>query len=81
MNTPGTAEGNWHWRFQEKQIDQSAHDRLANLTAVYSRWNGAVPADLDPRFRPTKPGQTKMPAHDDPQAHVAPSGKQPQTAP
>ena len=49
---PGKAEGNWRWRFQKGQIDQQARERLAELTAVYSRWNGAIPQDLDPRCRP-----------------------------
>jgi 4-alpha-glucanotransferase len=52
MNVPGTAEGNWRWRFQKGQIDRRAQDRLAELTAVFSRWNGALPTDLDPRSRP-----------------------------
>jgi 4-alpha-glucanotransferase len=57
MNMPGRAEENWLWRFEEGKIDQRAHDRLAELTAVYSRWNGLIPAHLDPRFRPPKPDQ------------------------
>ena len=51
MNLPGTGEGNWRWRFRPGQIDRQARDRLAELTAVYSRWNGAVPAEIDPRTR------------------------------
>ena len=54
MNFPGKAENNWRWRFQKDQIDVRARGLLAELTAVYSRWNGAVPNDLDPRFRPSK---------------------------
>jgi 4-alpha-glucanotransferase len=52
MNTPGQAEGNWRWRYQKGAIDQTVQDRLAELTAVYSRWNGPVPESLDPRYRP-----------------------------
>jgi 4-alpha-glucanotransferase len=52
MNMPGRAEGNWGWRFHEGQIDARAYDRLAELTAVYSRWNGLIPQILDPRYRP-----------------------------
>ncbi len=48
MNLPGKAEGNWGWRFRKAQIDEQARDRLARLTAVYSRWNGTVPEALDP---------------------------------
>ena len=33
-------------------------DRLAELTAVYSRWNGAVPENIDPRFRPARNTRT-----------------------
>jgi 4-alpha-glucanotransferase len=52
MNTPGQAEGNWRWRFQNGQIEPQARDRFAELSAVYSRWNGAIPQNLDPRARP-----------------------------
>jgi 4-alpha-glucanotransferase len=48
MNVPGRAEGNWGWRFQESQIDPRTVTRLADLTAVYSRWNGEVPAPVRP---------------------------------
>jgi 4-alpha-glucanotransferase len=51
MNLPGTGEGNWRWRFRSGQIDRKARERLAELTAVYSRWNGTVPAGIDPRSR------------------------------
>jgi 4-alpha-glucanotransferase len=55
MNFPGKAEGNWRWRFQKDQIDARDRGRLAEFTAVYSRWNGAIPTDLDPRYRPPRP--------------------------
>ena len=48
MNVPGRGEGNWCWRFQPDQLDPKVHDRLADLTAVYDRWNGEVPAKYDP---------------------------------
>lgn len=37
MNTPGTAEGNWTWRFEWDQITPDAEKRLAEMTAVYER--------------------------------------------
>lgn len=53
MNVPGHARGNWGWRLRAGQLDDRARERLANLTAVYSRWNGSVP----PRFsRPAQSG-------------------------
>jgi 4-alpha-glucanotransferase len=66
MNTPGQAEGNWRWRYQKGQIDQRAQNRLAELTAVYSRWNGALPTDLDPRAR--RGNTAPAPKPDDPAA-------------
>jgi 4-alpha-glucanotransferase len=54
MNLPGRAEGNWRWRFQWEQLGTKERKKLANLTAVYSRWNGPIPAKLDPRFRPVR---------------------------
>jgi len=59
MNFPGKADGNWRWRFQKDQIEVSARDQLAELTAVYSRWNGPIPPGLDPRFRLSKPDRVK----------------------
>jgi 4-alpha-glucanotransferase len=48
MNWPGKAEGNWRWRFRSEQLDRRVRDRLAELTAIYSRWNGTAPPALDP---------------------------------
>ena len=56
MNLPGKAEGNWQWRFQKGQLDRQAQDRYAELTALYSRWNGALPAEWNPRSRPQNLG-------------------------
>jgi 4-alpha-glucanotransferase len=52
MNVPGSAEGNWSWRFQASQLDPRVRHRLADLTAVYSRWNGEVPAEFCPLKAP-----------------------------
>jgi 4-alpha-glucanotransferase len=46
MNVPGRPTGNWHWRFLRGQPDTRTRDRLADLTAVYSRWNGPLPEHL-----------------------------------
>ncbi len=37
MNRPGTAEGNWVWRYREEQIDPDAAPRLRELTRLYGR--------------------------------------------
>jgi len=48
MNVPGRAEGNWSWRFLRGQLDTQVLTRLADLTAVYGRWNGKPPAPYGP---------------------------------
>lgn len=52
MNTPGTAVGNWGWRYRAEQFDGAARDHLADLTATYNRWNGEVPARWKSPRRP-----------------------------
>jgi 4-alpha-glucanotransferase len=37
MNVPGTADGNWTWRFQSKQLTPALADRLAALTVAAGR--------------------------------------------
>lgn len=37
MNTPGTTEGNWHWRFQWYQLTSERAARLAHLVALFNR--------------------------------------------
>ena len=37
MNTPGTANGNWDWRFQWKQLKEHQKERLTTLTLKYNR--------------------------------------------
>jgi 4-alpha-glucanotransferase len=37
MNTPGTTEGNWSWRFQWTQLHDSLHDDLYQLNQLYGR--------------------------------------------
>jgi 4-alpha-glucanotransferase len=37
MNTPGTTEGNWHWRFQWEQLTPERVARLAHLIDLFNR--------------------------------------------
>jgi 4-alpha-glucanotransferase len=37
MNTPGTTEGNWDWRFDWKQIKHGTADRLLRYIMMYGR--------------------------------------------
>lgn len=37
MNTPGTADGNWQWRFQWSQIPQDLAARLYRMNCLYNR--------------------------------------------
>jgi 4-alpha-glucanotransferase len=57
MNFPGKSGGYWRWRFTAGQIDQTARRRLAELTAIYGRWNGPYPPGGDRRSLPEIPGK------------------------
>ncbi len=37
MNTPGTTEGNWRWRFQWEQVDADLSSRLSHISRLYGR--------------------------------------------
>jgi 4-alpha-glucanotransferase len=37
MNTPGTSEGNWRWRYRAELLKPALLDRLADLTTTYGR--------------------------------------------
>ncbi|APZ43218.1 4-alpha-glucanotransferase [Acidihalobacter ferrooxydans] len=38
MNTPGTTEGNWHWRFKWEQIEEGLSGKVSHLCAMYGRY-------------------------------------------
>lgn len=38
MNTPGTVDGNWQWRFKEGALASELEERLALLTLNYQRY-------------------------------------------
>jgi 4-alpha-glucanotransferase len=52
MNVPGRPHGNWNWRLRAGQVGPDSLHRLADMTAVYSRWNGTPPARYGPPRRP-----------------------------
>jgi 4-alpha-glucanotransferase len=62
MNFPGKPQGNWTWRYRAEQLDRKVEDRLADMTALYGRWNGPVPAERDPRPRQPEAPQAAPPA-------------------
>ncbi|MBN2886225.1 MAG: 4-alpha-glucanotransferase [Chromatiaceae bacterium] len=37
MNRPGTAEGNWTWRYREEQLTPDTAERLRTLSRLYGR--------------------------------------------
>jgi 4-alpha-glucanotransferase len=37
MNIPGTAEGNWQWRFQWEDVPKNLSKKLKNLAVLYNR--------------------------------------------
>ncbi len=55
MNTPGRAVGNWGWRYTPDQLDDASIDHIADLTSVYDRWSGEVPARWRSPRRPHAP--------------------------
>src|SRR5262249_37230414 len=61
MNFPGRAQGNWAWRCRAEQLDGRVTDRLAEMTSLYSRWNGPVPAERDTRLRKPEPPPAPAP--------------------
>jgi len=59
MNLPGRAEGNWGWRSTRARSMDMRETTLAELTAVYSRWNGAIPDGKDPRRNSRRPDRKR----------------------
>ncbi|MDG3003908.1 4-alpha-glucanotransferase [Paludisphaera mucosa] len=47
MNVPGKGVGNWGWRMTPGRPTPAEVGRLADLTALYGRWNGELPASHD----------------------------------
>ena len=37
MNTPGTVEGNWRWRFNWEQVAPQVAERLRSMAEIYAR--------------------------------------------
>ena len=37
MNVPGTAAGNWTWRFSENDLTPDVAERMAKFSALYGR--------------------------------------------
>ena len=54
MNVPGKSEGNWEWRMTTDQLTPRVGERLADLTALYGRWNGEIPPTHDLHRRPAR---------------------------
>jgi 4-alpha-glucanotransferase len=43
MNVPGHPIGNWTWRLRPGQLKPQTVAKLADMTAIYGRWNGTPP--------------------------------------
>ena len=52
MNTPGVGVGNWGWRLRAGHFHEATRRRLAEMTAIYGRWNGVEPPGHRPAPRP-----------------------------
>jgi 4-alpha-glucanotransferase len=56
MNVPGKADGNWTWRLRSAELRGSrTRERLADLAAVFGRYNGEPPKRLRARLRGARP--------------------------
>jgi 4-alpha-glucanotransferase len=62
MNVPGVVGDNWTWRYRAGQLRLLCRARLAELTAVYGRWNGATPRPFGPPAPPEITGSTPAPS-------------------
>jgi 4-alpha-glucanotransferase len=82
MNFPGKPRGNWAWRYRAEQVDRRVTDRLAEMTALYGRWNGPVPAgrDLRPRQRAPAGSAPAGGGAERSEAKAAPAGSEPADA-
>jgi hypothetical protein len=58
MNVPGVPRGNWAWRVRPGEVGPQVRAMLAEITAVYGRWNGTVPD----RYAPPRPLKKEAPA-------------------
>lgn len=48
MNLPGTAEGNWTWRYRPEALTSDYSDRLRALTQIYGRYHDKpTPSDAE----------------------------------
>lgn len=56
MNVPGRGEGNWGWRMLPGRPTAAEAGRLADLTALYGRWNGKIPEGHDLHRKAGGPG-------------------------
>jgi 4-alpha-glucanotransferase len=54
MNVPGRSEGNWGWRMTPGATTRRITNRLADLTALFGRWNGEIPESHDLHRRPAR---------------------------
>ena len=45
MNLPGTAEGNWSWRFRWEQLTPEMETKLREITTTYGRGKKAEDTD------------------------------------
>jgi len=62
MNTPGTREGNWQWRFRWEQVPEGLAQRIRGLLAQHGRlpasaWDAGYVTGVDAGYGAGRPGQ------------------------
>jgi 4-alpha-glucanotransferase len=48
MNMPGTAEGNWRWRYRAEALGTEFSDRLRDMALIYGRYEPKPPKNEEP---------------------------------
>ena len=75
MNTPGTASGNWSWRFTEGALREELAQALREDTLLYGRYHMPEPAAEEPAKEETLAGNHSLDEKTAPAGNDSPAGK------
>ena len=75
MNTPGTASGNWSWRFTEGALREELAQALREDTLLYGRYHMPEPAAEEPAKEETLAENHSLDEKTAPAANDSPAGK------
>ncbi len=75
MNTPGTASGNWSWRFTEGALREELAQALREDTLLYGRYHMPEPAAEEPAKEETLAENHSLDEKTAPAGNDSPAGK------